>query len=88
MTLLYVLASVSGVFLAFGALPQALKIFKSKSAKDISPVTYFIVVVGGFIWVLYGLEIGNLPIILSNIVGIVISGIILAGWLLYGRNNT
>lgn len=87
MTFLYILATISGVFLAFGALPQAIKIFRKKSAGDLSPVTYFITVIGGFIWILYGSEIKNLPIVLSNIIGVAISVLVLAGWYLYGRNK-
>ncbi len=85
MTPLYILATISGVFLAFSALPQAIKIFKAKSARDVSPIPYCITLVGGTIWVLYGLEIQNLPITLANIIGVVISVLVLVGWYLYGR---
>jgi MtN3 and saliva related transmembrane protein len=87
MTILSILATISGIFLGFGALPQAIKIFRNKSAKDISATTYFITSIGAFIWILYGFEIKNTPIIIPNIIGAIISVIILIGWFLYGRNK-
>lgn len=87
MTLLYILATISGVFLAFGALPQAIKIFRKKSAADVSEITYFITTIGGFVWILYGLEIKNFPIVLSNIIGVAMSVLVLTGWFLYGRDR-
>ena len=88
MTILSILATISGVFLGFGALPQAIKIFKNRSAKDISAITYIITSIGAFIWILYGFEIKNTPIILPNIIGAIISIIILIGWFLYGRDKS
>lgn len=85
MTILAGLATISGVFLGLGSLPQAVKIFRTKSARDIAPVTYFIVVVGSFIWTLYGWELKNLPIVIPNILGIILATVILTGWFLYGR---
>jgi len=65
--------------------PQVYKIFKRKSAKDISILTYSFLLAAGIIWVLYGLEIQSYPIVITqsignlNLVGIVV------GWFLYGR---
>lgn len=87
MSILYILATISGVFLAFGSLPQAIKIYKNKSAKDISATTYFITSFGGFIWMLYGLEIKNFPITVSNVIGVILSIIILIEWFHYGRRK-
>ncbi len=87
MTILYILATISGIFLGFGALPQAIKIFRNKSARDVSATTYFITSIGAFIWILYGLEIKNVPIIIPNVIGVIISVIILIGWFLYGRKH-
>jgi MtN3 and saliva related transmembrane protein len=87
MTILYILATISGIFLAFGASPQAIKIFRNKSARDVSPIPYFITFIGGFIWLLYGFEIGNAPIILVNIIGVIIAVLVLAGWFLYGHKK-
>ncbi len=47
MTILSVLATISGSVMALAALPQIYKIFKRKSAKDISAISYFLFTVGG-----------------------------------------
>lgn len=85
MTILASLATITGVFLGLGSLPQAIKIFRTKSAKDIAPVSYVIVVFGSSIWILYGLELRSLPIVIPNILGVILGVVILAGWFRYGK---
>ena len=46
MTLLATLATIFGVVNGIANLPQIHKIYKRKSAKDISVITYLILVVG------------------------------------------
>ena len=85
MTLLATLATVFGVINGFANLPQIYKIFKRKSAKDISAATYMILSVGSIVWVLYGIEIMNVPILVMNGLALLEFIIILAGCYLYGR---
>ncbi|HLE49038.1 MAG TPA: SemiSWEET family transporter [Patescibacteria group bacterium] len=85
MTILAGLAAITGVFLGLGSLPQAVKIFRTKSAVDIAPLSYVIMVLGSFIWILYGLELKSLPIMIPNILGVILGTIILMGWFLYGK---
>jgi len=87
MTIIATLATITGVFLGLGSLPQAIKIFRTKSARDIAPTTYVIMVVGSFIWILYGLELKSLPIMIPNILGVILGAIILVGWLRYGKQS-
>lgn len=60
-----VLASIAGVAMSFAHFIQAKKIFSTKSAKDISLATYSIFFIGSIIWLLYGLSIGEFPVIIS-----------------------
>jgi MtN3 and saliva related transmembrane protein len=85
MTILADLATITGVFLGLGSLPQAIKIFQTKSAKDIAPASYVIVMFGSIIWILYGLELKNLPIVIPNILGVILATVIFIGWLRYGK---
>jgi MtN3 and saliva related transmembrane protein len=85
MSILGILATIVGVFLGLANFPQALKIFKTKSAKDISLTSYLIVEFGSLVWVLYGFEIKNLPIVIPNILGFVATTCVLAGYLFYGK---
>lgn len=87
MSLLGILATVTGIFLGLASLPQALKIFQYKSAKDISLVTCLIVEFGSLIWILYGLELHNFPIVIPNILGLLSNSLVLVGYFLYGRQS-
>ncbi len=49
-------------------LPQAVKTWKTKSAKDLSLGMYSIFCTGVVLWLIYGILIQDLPIILTNIV--------------------
>ncbi|HZQ30008.1 MAG TPA: SemiSWEET family transporter [Patescibacteria group bacterium] len=87
MTLLPFLASISGTVLGLSGFPQVIKIFKTKSAKDIAPLTYLIIEIGSTIWILYGLELKIFPIVLANILGFTTTSLILIGYYLYGRTG-
>jgi MtN3 and saliva related transmembrane protein len=85
MSFLSILATISGIAASGAMLPQVYKIFKRKSAKDISILTYSMLSVISIIWILYGFEIQNFPVIISNGVGIFFLLAIIVGWFLYGR---
>ncbi len=69
--------------MGLSSLPQVYKIYKRKSAADISITTHLIIVIGAFIWLLYGIEINSIPIILSNFIGILTNALILMGCYYY-----
>lgn len=85
MTILSALAMISGIAGTFAFIPQVYRIFKRKSAKDISIASYLFLLITGIIWVLYGLEIQSFPIVIPNLIGNVIIAFIAVGWFLYGR---
>ena len=70
-----------GFFAAFcttiAFLPQAIKVFKSKSTKDISLYMFLIFTIGVLSWFVYGLIINDWPVILANAVTLVLSLFIL-----------
>lgn len=77
MSILTYLTSIAGVSMGLSSIPQIIKIFKRKSAKDVSKSTHFIIVLGALIWMLYGFEILSFPLIISNLVGLITNAIIL-----------
>lgn len=83
MTVLAYVASFAGVSMGLSSLPQVYKIYKRKSASDISKFTHLIIVLGALIWLLYGFEINSFPIIISNFIGIITNGLILWGCYYY-----
>ena len=70
-----------GFFAAFcttiAFLPQAIKVFKTKSTKDISLYMFIIFTIGVLSWLIYGLTINDMPIILANAVTLILSFFIL-----------
>lgn len=87
MTILGTLATIFGVINGFANVPQIYKIFKTKSAKDLAISTYLILAAGSFVWILYGIEILNIPILVMNGLALVEFIVILVGCYFYGRKH-
>lgn len=56
-------------------LPQLLKTWRSKSAKDVSLSMLVTFSIGVFLWLIYGVCIQSLPVILANLITFVLSSI-------------
>jgi MtN3 and saliva related transmembrane protein len=69
--------------MASAGFPQAFKIFKRKSAKDISISSRLMMLVGGLIWLVYGFLISSFAIISSNVFGTVAEILVVIGYLAY-----
>jgi MtN3 and saliva related transmembrane protein len=61
-----IIGSLAAVITTIAWLPQILKILREKQARDISLVTTGSLAVGVFLWIVYGVAIGSLPVILAN----------------------
>lgn len=57
---------MAGFCTTIAFLPQAVKTWKSKSAKDLSLGMYSIFCTGVILWLTYGILISDLPIIITN----------------------
>jgi len=88
MTLLPILATIFGLGEGIFNLPQAIRIFKRKSARDLSIFTYGFQIISVIVWLFYGLEIKDFPIIISNSFAVITLGVVIFGWFLYGREKT
>ncbi len=64
--LIEIVGYVAACLTTISYLPQALKIIKLKKADEISLTMYLLSVSGTFLWLVYGLFMGNLPLILAN----------------------
>ncbi len=54
-------------------LPQAIKTWRTKSAKDLSLGMYSIFCTGVVLWLIYGILISDLPIILTNMASLTLA---------------
>lgn len=77
MTLVTLLGLIAGTLTTLSFLPQLLKTWRSRSAKDISSLWLASFATGIFLWLIYGLLINSLPVILSNGITLGLTGIIL-----------
>jgi len=59
---------VAGACTTVAFIPQALKTWQSKSAKDISLGMYLILCTGMVLWLTYGILITDYPIIITNVI--------------------
>lgn len=65
-------------------LPQVLRVWKTRSARDISLAMYMLFVAGVVFWLLYGLAIHSLPVILANSTTLLLAGAVLVGKFRFG----
>ncbi len=77
------LGLIAGALTTVAFIPQVVKIWKSRHTADISLGMFSIFSVGVFLWLLYGIQLGALPIILSNGITLVLSLTILVFKLKY-----
>ena len=66
MNLLDLLGITAGALTTAAFLPQVIKTWKSKSAKDLSLGMFLMFVLGVILWLIYGILIDSLPVMLAN----------------------
>lgn len=72
-----ILGMVAGLLTTIAFLPQVIKTWKMRSAKDLSLVTFSLFFIGVALWLTYGLMRADLPIILTNAFTLVLAGVLL-----------
>lgn len=68
-----ILGFVAGALTTIAFVPQVIKIWKSKHARDISMGTFAIFSMGVALWLWYGIQLGAVPIILANAITLLLS---------------
>ncbi len=68
---------LAGLLTTASLVPQVMKIWKTRSAKDISLKMFVAFSLGVALWLVYGILQQELPIILWNAVSLVLAGAIL-----------
>ena len=80
-----ILGLVGGFFTTFAVVPQIMRVYKLKSAREISILYNAMMLLGILIWLAYGIVLGLVPIIIWNIIGAVLIILLLVSKLKYGR---
>ena len=68
---------IAGTLTTIAFVPQLIKVWNSKSAKDISYVMFILFIIGIVLWEFYGWGIHSLPVILFNIITFILGMAIL-----------
>jgi len=65
--------SIAAFLTTIAFVPQVVKIWRSRSAADISLPMYVVFTLGVVFWLVYGILLGALPIIIANCVTLTLS---------------
>jgi len=84
MSAITIIGLVAATFTTFSFIPQALKIIREKEAKDLSLLMCLSLETGIFLWFVYGLLIGNIPIVVANGVTLIFTTVVLVLKLKFG----
>ena len=79
-----IIGTLAGTLTTTAYLPQVVKVWRSRSAGDISLQMYILMVTGASLWVVYGLLLMQWPVIIANGVSLLFTAVILMFKLRYG----
>jgi MtN3 and saliva related transmembrane protein len=82
-----ILGLIAGVLTTAAYIPQVFRTWRLKSAGDISLLMISLTTVGIFLWFLYGLFIGSLPVMIANFITCALTGAVLAMKLRYRKDR-
>lgn len=85
MTFIEILATVLGTATGLANIPQIIKIFKTRSAKDLAITTQILFTLSSIVWLIYGIELNNYPLIIANIIYILTYSLIILGFMIYHK---
>ena len=61
-----IVGTIAAICTTVGFLPQLIRGIKTKELNDVSPAMLTILLVGGSLWLVYGIHLNNLIIVLAN----------------------
>ena len=85
MVLAELLGLLGGALITLGFIPQILRVFRLRSAREISLPFTLLFLAGVIFWLLYGVSLMLLPVIFWNAVSFFLVSLLLYAKLRYGR---
>jgi MtN3 and saliva related transmembrane protein len=61
-----IIGLIAATFTTVSLFPQLMKVWKTKSTKDISTGMFSLFCCGVFLWFIYGVYVNDLPIMIAN----------------------
>jgi len=71
-----IVGGLAAILTMFGFVPQCVRMWNTKSARDVSRMTIYQFSVGVLLWMLYGFHLGDFIIITAN--GVTLTTLIIA----------
>lgn len=78
------IGSVAGISTTGAFLPQVIRAWRTRSTTDISLGMFLLTVFGLFLWLIYGLELNDWPLIATDAVSLILAVTVLGLKLRYG----
>ena len=82
-----ILGLIAGGLTAIASMPQLIKVIKTKNVEDISWLMLVILISGLSLWIWYGFEQDELPIILSNSFAVLVNLTLLICYFIFKDKN-
>ena len=79
------LGFIAGALVTCSLIPQLIRVFRLKSAREISMLFTSLLLLGISLWLAYGIYLNLAPVIIWNAVGALLVALLLAAKLKYGR---
>jgi MtN3 and saliva related transmembrane protein len=83
----FLVGVIAAILTTFGFVPQIVKMYETKSARDVSLITLVQYSAGVTLWALYGRFIGDPILIAANIISLGILIVAIGLYLIYQRNR-
>ena len=81
------IGGAAGFFTSIAIIPQMIKTWKTRHARDLSIWQQIIIIVGLSLWLCYGILLNDLPLILSNSFTLICYGLLLTMKIVYDRGE-
>jgi MtN3 and saliva related transmembrane protein len=82
-----IIGSIAAFLTMFGFVPQAVKVYRTKSAKDVSILTLLQFSLGTVFWITYGLYLKDVIIIAANIVTLTTLAVLILMYFIYTKSQ-
>ena len=79
------IGTAAAVCTTIAFVPQLVRVYRLKTARDISLIMFTVFSLGEFLWFLYGIFIHSLPVILANAITLALAVAILSLKVRYDR---
>ena len=84
----FLIGVTGALFTTFGFVPQVVKMWRTKSVSDISPLTFIQFIIGVSLWSVYGFHIGDPVVVSANVVALCVLSIGIFLYIRYSGRST